>query len=118
MKTTKIIYWISTGLLSALLLMSAGMYIFNNPEISDIFEKLGFPLFIIYPLALAKIIGVAVLLIPKPTFLKYMAYSAIFFNLLLAMGAHLNIGDGEEVGAIMALVLLLTSFISFRKLNK
>ncbi|MFK8037472.1 MAG: DoxX family protein [Crocinitomicaceae bacterium] len=118
MKTTKIIYWISTGLLSALLLMSAGMYIFNNAEIQTTFENLGFPTFIIYPLAIAKIIGVVVLLMPKPTFLKDMAYSAIFFNILLAFGAHVNVGDDEQMGAVIAFILLATSFITYRKMNK
>jgi hypothetical protein len=30
MKAIKVTYWISTGLLSALMLMSAGMYFFNH----------------------------------------------------------------------------------------
>jgi len=29
-KRNKIIYWVTTGLLTALMHMSAGMYIFNN----------------------------------------------------------------------------------------
>ena len=37
MKTNKIVYWIATGLLSAMALMSAGMYFFNNAEITLIF---------------------------------------------------------------------------------
>ncbi len=117
MKTTKIIYWVATGLLSALLLMSASMYIFDYSNVSTTFENLGFPTFIIYPLAIAKIIGVAVLLVPKKHYLKDMAYSAIFFNLLLAFGAHMNAGDGEQMGAVMGFILLITSFITYRKIN-
>ena len=37
MKTNKIIYWVGTGLLSAMLLMSAGMYVFNNEMIQEMF---------------------------------------------------------------------------------
>ena len=117
MKTTKIIYWIAPGLLSALLVMSAGMYLFDNANVSATFESLGFPTFIIYPLAIAKLIGVTVLLIPKPHYLKDMAYSAIFFNVLLAFGAHMNVGDGEQMGAVMAFVLLMVSFFTYKKLN-
>ena len=47
-KRDKIIYWIATGLLSAMMLMSAGMYIFNNDTVTTVFTKLGFPTFIIY----------------------------------------------------------------------
>ena len=55
MKTNKIIYWVSTGLLSVLLLMSAGLYVFNNVEVSEMFKSFGYPIYIIYPLAVAKI---------------------------------------------------------------
>lgn len=93
------------------------MYIFNHEEIAKTFEALGFPLFIIYPLAIAKISAVAVLLIPKKSFLKDWAYSALFFNFLLAFGAHINIGDGDQMGAVIATILLFTSFITYKKLN-
>jgi len=46
MKTNKIIYWIATGLFSVMALMSAGMYFFNNAEISTTFEALGYPTYI------------------------------------------------------------------------
>lgn len=55
-KRNKIIYWIATGLLTVLLLMSAGMYIFNYEMVSYAL-KLGYPTYIIYPLAILKILG-------------------------------------------------------------
>ena len=70
MKTTKILYWVSSGLLSALLLFSAGMYVFNHVEIMKLFEAFGYPLYLIYPLALAKIVAVAVLLSQKQSIIK------------------------------------------------
>ena len=57
MKTYKIAYWVSTGLLTALMLMSAGMYIFNNAMVQETFTALSYPIHIIYPLAIAKILG-------------------------------------------------------------
>ena len=41
MKTTKVIYWVATVLLSALLVISAGMYVFNNEMIQN--EQLTIP---------------------------------------------------------------------------
>lgn len=117
MKAIKLTNRISTILLSLLLLVSAGMYIFNNAQITTDFQTMGFPTFIIYPLAIAKIIAVIVLLMPKTHYIKDMAYSAIFFNLLLALGAHLNIGDGKQIGAIIGLVFLIISFYTYKKLN-
>ncbi|GGK58017.1 MULTISPECIES: DoxX family protein [Flavobacteriaceae] len=118
MKTNKIIYWVSTGLLSALLLMSAGMYVFNYTEVSEMFIAFGYPLYIIYPLAIAKVLAVAVLLTQKQSKIKEWAYSALFFEFILAFFAHYMIGDGEEIGAVIALILLVISYIFSRKIFK
>ena len=57
MKRDRIIYYVLTGLFSLMMLMSAGMYIFNNDAIQEAFMKLGHPTYIIYPLAILKILG-------------------------------------------------------------
>ena len=115
MKTNKIIYWVSTGLLSALLLMSSGMYVFNNAEVSEMFKGFGYPVYIIYPLAVAKILAVGVLISQKQSKIKEWAYSALFFEFILAFFAHVMIGDGEQMAAIIALILLVVSYVFGRK---
>jgi len=114
-KREKIIYWIATGLLSVMMLMSAGMYVFNNAMVSETFGMLGFPVFIIYPLAIAKLLGVVAILTNKSAILKQWAYAGFFFNFALAAAAHINIKDGEEMGAFIAMALLLVSYIMGRK---
>ena len=61
MKTTKIIYYISTALLTLLMLFSAGMYLFNHAEVAIMFTNFGYPTYIIYPYAIAKILGLVAL---------------------------------------------------------
>ncbi len=116
MKKNKIIFWIATGLLSALLLMSAGMYVFNNAMVVQEFEKLGFPTYIIYPLAGLKLAAVIILTLTKFQTLKEWVYSAILFNLILAFFAHFMIGDGGQGGAAMGLILLSVSYIFSKKI--
>ena len=116
MKTNKIIYWVSTGLLSTLLLMSAGMYVFNNAEVSGMFTAFGYPIYIIYPLAVAKISAVAVLLTQKQSKIKEWAYAALFFEFILAFFAHIMISDGGQMAAVIAMILLVVSYIYGRKL--
>ncbi len=111
MKKNKIIYWISTGLLCLMMLGSAGMYLFNYEEVSGLFKGFGFPTWVIYPLAVAKILGVIAILTKASRLLKEWAYAGFFFDFLLAIGAHLAIGDGEHWGAVVATVLLLVSRI-------
>lgn len=113
----KITNYISTGLFTLLMLFSAGMYIFNNADIVTEFEKLGFPTYIIYPLAVLKIAGLAVIWFSKNKTLKEWAYAGFFFNILLAFSAHININDGEFPGAIIAFVLFAVSYYSNKKLN-
>ena len=117
MKTTKIIYWISTGLLTLLMLMSAGMYVFNHEEMSLSFLALGFPVYVIYPLALAKILGLIAVWTNLSKTIKEWAYAGFFFNFLLAVSAHLMVGDGEFPGAAMAIVLLITSYFTWKKIS-
>ena len=116
MNKIKIIYWISTGMLTLMMLMSAGMYIFNHEEVSAMFTGFGYPTYIIYPLATAKILGLIAIWGKPFNSLKEWAYAGFFFDFLLAVGAHLGIGDGGHFAAIMATVLLLVSYFTQKKL--
>ncbi len=118
MKNFKIIYWVSTGLLTAMMLMSAGMYIFNNPAIREAFSKLGHPTHIIYPLAIAKILGLIAIWTNKSRSLKEWAYAGFFFNFVLAFAAHVMVNDGEFMAPLIALVLLLVSYFSWAKQDR
>lgn len=111
MKRDKIIYYVATGLLTVMMLMSAGMYVFNNEMISEMFVSFGYPTYIIYPLAVAKVLGLFAIWNPNFKALKDWAYAGFFFDFILAFFAHYMIGDGEQTGAIIATVLLLASYI-------
>ena len=118
MKTTKIGYWITTGLLSALLIMSSGMYLFQNEMIQQAYQSLGYPSYLIYPLVVAKLSAVAVLLTQKKSLIKEWAYAGLFFEFILAFFAHVMVNDGEHMGAVMAMLLLILSYIFGKKLFK
>ena len=110
MKIQKIAYWIVTGLLSAFMLFSASMYFFKYADVAAEFTALGFPTFIIYPLAVAKILGIIAIISKISKSLKEWAYAGFFFDFLLAAGGHIAVKDGEYLGAIVALVLLGISY--------
>lgn len=117
MKRDKIIYYVTTGLLSVMMLMSVGMYFFNNAQIQEVFQALGYPTYVIYPLGVAKLLGVIALWMPSFKAIKEWAYAGFFFNFTLAFFAHQMIGDGEQGGALIALVLLALSYIFYKRLN-
>lgn len=111
MKTKKIIYYISTGLLTVLLLFSAGMYFFNHDEIAGMFTNFGYPSYIIYPYAVAKILGLIAIWLVNNKTLKEWAYAGFFFAFILAFFAHVMVGDGEQMGVVIAMTLLIVSYI-------
>ncbi len=113
MNRNKIIHWVATGLLSAMMLMSAGMYFFNHAEVAQTFTSLGFPTYIIYPLAIAKILGIIAIWSRRSSVLKEWAYAGFCFDFLLAASAHLMVSDGQHWAAIGALVLLFASYFTY-----
>ncbi len=116
MKRNKIIYYVSTGLLSLLLLFSAGMYIFDHETVVGMFTNFGYPTYIIYPYAIAKLLGIFALWIPNFDKLKEWAYAGFFFAFMFAFFAHFMIGDGEQMGALIAMILLVVSYIFNKKI--
>jgi len=117
MKLQNTIYWIATILLALFVLFSAGMYVFNHEEIVKVFETLGYPTYIVYPLATIKVIGIAVILGNVGDKIKEWAYAGFFFDFILAFFAHLMIGDGDQYGALIAMVFLLTSYFMGKKVR-
>ncbi|MEM7589254.1 MAG: DoxX family protein [Myxococcota bacterium] len=116
MNKTKIAYYISTGLLTVMLCGAAGMYFFNNTEVQKTFTALGYPVYLIYPLAIVKILGLIAIWSRKSLLLLNLAYAGFFYNFALGLLAHIMVGDGEFMGAVVAIILLEISFATQRKL--
>jgi len=106
----KIVFWIATGLLSLLMLMSSARYLFDYETISGIFISLGYNERIVVPLAILKILGIIAILTNKSKVLTEWAYFGFLIDFVLALEAHLSIKDGQHWGAVIALVLWLSSY--------
>ena len=118
MKRDKIIYYVATGLLTALMLFSVSMYFFKHDDVAEMFTAFGYPTYIIYPYAVAKLLGVFALWNPNFKAIKEWAYAGFFFAFILAFFAHYMIGDGEQTGALVAFILLIVSYIFNKRINK
>ena len=64
------------------------------PQVAEAFTHLGFPDYFRVELALAKLLGIVLLLAPVPARLKEWAYAGFAFTLGSALIAHLAVGDG------------------------
>ena len=82
MKKINIIYWTTTGLFAAFMLSSAIPNIMSTQEWEVIFDQLGYPLYMLPFLGVAKLLGVIGLLIPGFNRIKEWAYAGLFFDLV------------------------------------
>jgi hypothetical protein len=85
--------------------------IFNNELFSKRFVALGFPVYLIYPLTMAKILGLVAIWSDKSKTLKELAYAGFFFVFILAILAEIHAQDGEYFSSPLALILLVASYL-------
>jgi hypothetical protein len=118
-KTNTIFYWIFTALFS--LEMSFTAYYELLPQGAQAFIRLGFHAESFrMELSLAKLVGVAVLLIPiVPARLKEWAYAGFAINLVSAIIAHLSISDRPAALAPSTITSVLwgISYIFWRRMQ-
>ncbi len=113
-----IIYRVVTGLFSLLILFGAIMYFVKHEMVQEMFTSLGVPTEIIYPLAVVKIAGIVAIWFIKNHTLKKLAYAGFAINLVSAIIAHINAGDGEAFGPAIPLILLIISYWFYSKTSK
>lgn len=114
-KVRGVVHWTSTGLLCVMLSLFVGFYIFKNESAALIFESLGFPAWLVLPLAIAKTAAIILLLSKFERTLTEWAYAGLFFNLLLAFGGHAANQDGQGIPALVAIGLLVISYFTWEK---
>jgi len=86
-------FWTITGLFCLQIGFTAYAQL-RLPQVAEAFAHLGFPDYFRVELALAKLVGVVLLLAPVPARLKEWAYAGFAITLGSALIAHLSVGDG------------------------
>ena len=110
MTAQKTIYWIATGLLSALFLYSAFTYLTDTTVIEGTYQDYQYPSYLVIPMALAKLSAIVFILLRKPKWVMEWAYAGLFFDMALACFAHYHINDPNITLPLVGIVLLLTSY--------
>jgi uncharacterized membrane protein YphA (DoxX/SURF4 family) len=119
MKQIKITYWITTIIVALMMTYSAYAYL-TQPAIEEAFHHLGYPGYFRVELAIAKLLGVILLLAPVSGRIKEWVYAGFFFTFVSAFIAHTASGDpvSYRIMPLLFLVLLLVSYISYQNLHK
>jgi len=118
LKTTKTIYWIGASLTSLWFGTSGVCELTKKPIVWDITLQLGYPAYFIYVLGVAKLAGIAVLLIPNKLLrLKEWVFAGIFFDIIFAFCSKLIvIGPLATADAIIAFAIVTITYLMFQKL--
>lgn len=106
-----IAYWLISAPVLAETIAGAQWDLTRTPYVSDTLVHLGYPLYLLTIMGVAKVLAVAALLAPGWPRLKEWAYAGIVFVYLGAACSHFAVGDPTDkvvVPTIFAVVALLS----------
>ena len=118
MKKTKTLYWIFTGVFGILMLVSSIPDMLCVPEaITMMSDHLGYPIYIIPFIGVAKFLGVIAILVPGFQRIKEWAYAGFAFDLAGAMYSGIAVGDPISNWApiFIGFALIACSYIYYHK---
>jgi hypothetical protein len=111
-KTKTTIYWIATLFIAFIMTISGALALIHAPTMMTALAHLGYPPYFSNLLAVSKLAGVSVLLLPGIPRLKEWAYAGFAITVLSASYSHLLSGDGllalEPLVTFAALILSYT----------
>jgi uncharacterized membrane protein YphA (DoxX/SURF4 family) len=118
MKKINIIYWISTGLLVAVMLYSGIVSAMNTPEsVKMMTAHFGYPAYFNQYLGIAKVLGSIALLVPGFPRVKEWAYAGFTFDMISAVYSMIKVGDPASKWAFVFvfIAILVVSYIYHHK---
>ena len=116
MKRHKWMSWTITGLMAALMLLSAVPDVLRVSGAVSVFMHLGYPSYLLPFLGTAKILGVAAVLVPGVPRIKEWAFAGLTFDVAGALYSHGSVGDPPTtwMPAALALALVVGSYVAHR----
>jgi DoxX-like protein len=109
----KIAYWVTTGIVAAMSLFAAVVYLSGSPQAAQGFNHVGYPQQLRIILGIAKLLGAITLLVPGFIKLKEWAYAGFTFAWISAFVAHYLAKDGPEaLVPVILLALLCVSYVT------
>ena len=110
------LYWVVTGLMAVFMLMASVPDVLRATQAIEVFDRLGYPSYLLPFLGTAKCLGVAAVLLPRFPRVTEWAFAGLTFDLLGALYSHLSIGDPARVWSfpLLGLVLVTSAYAAFR----
>ncbi len=123
MKKLNTWYWITTVIIALYMLFTAYGGVINDAQsVSFINGILGFPVYFIPFIGVAKVLGCIGILVPGFKLIKHWAYAGLFFDLVAAIYSVLHIGPLNWQTVLFmfvpTLLLLLSYYLWLKKTNQ
>ena len=113
-KTINLIYWISTIIFAALMIFSAAGGIQpTQPAIQLMHDSLGYPIYFIQLISIAKLLGSIVILIPGLNRIKEWAYAGLFFDLAGAVYSGIAVSGKFDPMMLTMLAWIIPGILSY-----
>ncbi len=116
MKIEKIIYWAATAAMCGIFAYSASMYFTKTAMVEGFFDALGYPSYLVIPLAILKVLGIVAVLTKASKMLTEWAYAGFFLDAILAFTAHYVVHGGGYMFSIIAIVGTVVSRFMYGRL--
>ena len=113
-KTANLIYWISTIVFAALMIFSAaGGLQPTQQAIQILHDGLGYPVYFIQFISVAKLLGSIAILIPGLNRIKEWAYAGLFFDLAGAVYSGIASSGKFDPMMITMLAWIIPGMVSY-----
>ncbi len=120
-KKARILFWVATSLLLLGMIPSAVPSVLSLDYAVEHFTgHLHYPAYFLPFTGIAKLLGLAALVIPGYPRIKEWAYAGLVFDLIGAIYSGMAVGDGFSVWVFPAidLVLLIVSYVCYHKMKQ
>ena len=111
-KTTKILYWVFTGIFCVGMLFSAFSELMQVESAQQVMIKLGYPIYLNFILGIAKVLGIVAILQWKYKTVKEWAYAGFMIDFIGA-GASIYFSKGGILSALTVLPFIAVMFVSY-----
>ncbi|HNP23234.1 MAG TPA: DoxX family protein [Panacibacter sp.] len=113
-KTANIIYWVSTIIFAALMIFSAVGGLQPSQQAIDLLHtQLGYPIYFIQMISVAKLLGSVAILIPGLKGIKEWAYAGLFFDLFGAIYSGVAAAGSFDPMMLSMIIWILPGIVSY-----
>jgi len=119
MKKLKTWYWIATIIFALMMIMDGVGGITQQEAGKEVLKHLGYPMYLLIIVGIAKLLGAASILQNKFKTIKEWAYAGFAINFIGAFASRAFVSDGISllIPPLIALVIMFIPYILWKKLT-